>query len=87
MAGGHTGQRLHRLPGDDRQAGRQLSARLIESPFEPFAAPGEQQQFLAEPLGMLHDVSREDHRGAARGGAPDFILEETLVDRVSHLPV
>ncbi len=64
------------------QAARQGGARLLLGPFEYLAPARQQQQPVAEPLGVLHHMGGEDHGRAAGRQIPDDVLEDALVHRV-----
>ena len=68
--------------GGERQARRQLRARRLLVALEDLAALGQQQQPVAEPLGVLHHMRREDHRGAGLGALQHHLLQHRLVHRV-----
>ena len=65
----------------DRRAGSW--PRASSSVPSNFLRPArQQQQLVAQALGVLHDVGGKNDGGAVRRKAPDLVLEKPLVDRV-----
>ncbi|MEG8053975.1 hypothetical protein QP185_13270 [Sphingomonas aerolata] len=71
-----------RIARDDRRAGRQPPARLRLRALEHLAPLREQQQPVAQPLGMLHHMRREHHGRPAPRCLQDLVFQQPLVHRV-----
>ena len=70
------------IAGPEPDLRPQPVARLADQALEADLAVGDDRDPLAQPLGMVDDVGREDHRRAGRRLVADQMLEPALVDRV-----
>ncbi|MNE31776.1 hypothetical protein D3C80_1253590 [compost metagenome] len=64
------------------QEARRGRPRLIHRALERLPPAGQQHHLVAQALGVLHDVGREQHRRPAIGQGADHGLQPLLVHRV-----
>jgi hypothetical protein len=75
-------QRRRIRRGLDHAAGAGSRAELEERAVEQLLAARDQHDAIAQALGVLHDVRREDDRRPVLAEIADDLLEHLLVDRI-----
>ena len=75
------GERIDAAFSADQHASRNRRLGAGDGAVEDLAALRDQEQAVAEPLGVLHDVRREQHGRSAPGEIADQLFEHLLVDR------
>ena len=76
------GERIDAAFGADQHAPRNRRLGAGDGAVENLAALRDQQQAVAEPFGVLHDVRREQHGRSPSGEIADQLFEDLLVDGV-----